>query len=381
MKRLFLVLAIIAWSMQSAVSQSNNPLSIYEGQNVQSIKFIFKNIPSDTLVAMNITQKIENTFRVFPNTHYNSFMTDYYLSQLNIMGFVEAAVMDIIPTAENGIEILLTVTLTSDVTKLTKTANIFRDIKAFPAIYVSDRSYLAIKFATSEMMYSNNNTWFAQPVAMTTGNPLADHPSGAGYTAWLEGFASAGLYGITKLIPTWNLHLYGGVSYLASFSLGPEIFSEKSRFKADVEDAFVGFIGGGRTARGNNYSYNVLYGRKQFILADGFLIINTSMNGNDRAALQLNPRWATKSLFQAGFSWDRLSVGLFRLRPNELPILNSNTVINGVNLEVGNRDRLLIGATFLQVTQSTLKYICLTEQRTLVRGFRSTTSGSLKVLP
>lgn len=356
MKNIILGIAMLLVSIASIKAQSNNPLSIYEGENIGSVKFNFINLPKDTLAALNISQKVENTFKVYPNTQYNSFMADYYLSQIRIMGFVESAVMDIAPTSESGVAISVVVTLTNDLTKLTKTANIFRDITSFPSIYVSDRSYLALKFATSEMMYSNNNTWFGQPEALTSGNPLADHPSGKGYTAWLEGFASVGLYGITKIIPSWNLHLYGGVSYLASFSLGPELFSEKSRFKADVEDAFVGFVGGGRTDRGHNYRYNILYGRKQFILADGFLLINTSMNGNDRAALQLNPRWATKSLFQAGFAWDRLSLGIFRLKPNELPILNSNTIINGVNLELGNRDKVLVGATFLQVPQSNLRY-------------------------
>lgn len=355
-KTILAIVLLLCGGVQVSKSQSNNPLSIYEGENVESVQFDFKNLPSSTIVAINLTQQIENTFKVYPNNHYNSFMADYYLSQIRILGFVESAIMDIFVTSENGVALVISVTLTADTTKLTKRANIFRDIKAFPSIYVSERSYLALKFASSQMAYSNNNTWFGEPAALTAGNPLADHPSGAGYTAWLEGFASVGLYGITKIIPSWNLHLYGGVSYLASFSLGPEIFTNKSRFEADIEDAFIGFIGGGRTAKGNNYRYNILYGRKQFILADGFLLINTSMNGNDRAALQLNPRWATKSLFQAGVEWNRLSVGIFRLRPNELPILSSNTVINGANLELGSRDRVLIGATFLQVPQSTLKY-------------------------
>lgn len=355
MKRLLLVTFLIL-NLNLTSAQSNNPMSIYEGQNIEAVKFNFANMPADTIVAMNVAQKIENTFRIFPQTHYSSFMVDYYLSQIKILGFVESASMEIVPTSENGISIKIEVKLTSDLSKLTKTANIFRDIKAFPSIYVSDRSYLALKFATSEMVYSNNNTWFGQPKVLTNGNPLADHPSGAGYTGWLEGFASVGMYGIFKIIPAWNLHIYGGASYMASFSTGPELFTNKSRFYGGLEDAFVGFVGGGRTAKGNNYQYNILYGRKQFILGDGFLIINTSMNGNNRAALQLNPRWAAKSLFQVGFSWDRLSLGVFRLAPDELPILNSNTVINGINLELGNKDRMLIGATFLQIPKSTFKY-------------------------
>lgn len=356
MKRILLSLVLMSYTLLPSISQSNNPLSIYEGENIEAIRFRFENLPSDTIVAMNVRQKIENTFKIYPQTQYNSLMTEFYLSQINIMGMVERAVMELVPTSENGVEIKIGVTLTADSSKLSRRKSMFRDIKDFPSVYVSDRSYLALKFASSEMVYSNNNTWFAQPEIMTTGNPLADHPSGSGYTAWLEGFASLGLYGIFKAVPSMNLHLYGGLSYLASYSLGPELFTDRSRFYGGVEDAFVGFVGGGRTGNGHNYRYNMLYGRKQFVLADGFLLINTAMNGADRAALQLNPRWANKSLFQAGFALDRLSIGVFRLEPNELPMLNSNTVINGANLELGNRDRILIGASFLQVPRSSFKY-------------------------
>lgn len=338
------------------LSQSNNPTSIYEGENIEQIKFIFSNLPADQVVATNITQKIENSFKIYPQSHYNSFMIDYYLSQINIMGFVERATLEVNSQSANSVQLVVSVELSTDITKMTKSANIFKNISSFPSIYVSQRTFITMKAAASQMVYSNKNAWFADAKSLTTGNPLATDPLGADYSAWMEGFASAGIYGITKIIPSINLHLYGGASYIASYSLGDELFTSSPRFAGAVEDAFAGFIGGGRTKRGDNYRYNALYGRKQFILADGFLLINTAMNGSDRAALQLNPRWAAKSLFQAGFSINNLTLGIFRLKPNELPILNSNTTINGVNLELGNKDMFVIGATFLQVPKSTLRY-------------------------
>lgn len=94
------------------------------------------------------------------------------------------------------------------------------------------------------MAYSNNNAWFAQPKPLLVGNPLADGSSGEGYTGWGEGFMMGGVYGITRVIPKWNFHLYGGASYIPSFSAGRELFTDKSRFHGEVEDAFAGFIGG-----------------------------------------------------------------------------------------------------------------------------------------
>lgn len=355
MKRLFLgcLLLLISTLVRG---QSNNPLSIYEEEQINSVRFEFYQLPTDTLVATNIRQKVENTFLIYPQTHYNSFMASYYLSRINLYPFVKEAVLNIENTSESGIDLIISVTLTSDESSMRKQNNIFRDLSSFPAIYTSDRTFITLKFAASEMAYSNDNAWFAQPVSFTTGNPLADHPVGAGYSAWLEGFANVGLYGITKIIPKINLHLYGGASYLTSFSAGNELFTNQARIYGNVEDAFVGLVGGGRTNNGHVYRYNALFGRKQFVLGDGWLIINTSMNGSNRAALQLNPRWASKNVFQAGFMWDRLFIQGFRLEANELPILNSGTVINGLNLELGNKDRMLIAASFLQIPRSRFKY-------------------------
>lgn len=347
---LFVSVSTLLWA------QTNNPLSIYESERIESVTFRIAPLPKDSLAALNIKQKIENTYKIYPNMSYSSFMSDYYLSQIDRYPFVDKVSMDIGHLTENGISIIIDVSLTDKESTLSRNENLFRDKGVFPNIYTDSRSFLTFKFSSSEMVYSNNNAWFGQPTALLQGNPLVSNPEGAGYYAWLEGFAMAGVYGITKIIPKYNIHLYGGASYMVSFSAGREMFTDKARFWGGVEDAFIGVVGGGRTARGHNYAYNALYGRKQFVLADGFLLVNTSMNGDNRAALQLNPRWAARNLFQAGFKIDRLSAGIFHFEPNELTILNSHTIINGVNVELGNKDRLLIGGSFIHVPRSALKY-------------------------
>lgn len=340
----------------TAVGQSNNPLSIYEGEQIRSIHFSFTGLPQDSLTARDMRTKVEGLFRVYPHTQYSSMFASYYVSQINLLPWVEKTTMDITPSGNNNIDILISVNVSAEQSSTPKRENIFGHPSSFPIVYNSSRTFVTLKFAASEMAYSNNNTWFGKPEVITAGNPLADNPSGEGYSAWVEGFATGGIYGVTKIIPSINLHLYGGVNYLASFSAGNEIFTDKARIHGDLEEAYAGVIGGGRTANGHLYRYNILYGRKQFVLGDGWLIINTSMNGANRAALQLNPRWASKKVFQAGIQWDRLFFQLFSLQPNELSILNSETVINGVNLELGNKDRMLIGASFLQVPRSKFKY-------------------------
>lgn len=338
-----------------AHGQSNNPVSIYEGMQIQSIDFNFSNLPADTALANAYRKVIETEFGITSQSLFNSFLTSFYISKLNLLSFVEKASLGASLSEQNLIMIQVNVALSAEQEKKAQ-ENGLANTQLLPVLYNSDRTFLTLKVAASEMVYSNNNAWFAQPTAMTTGNPLAEKPSGTGYTAWLEGFASAGIYGIVKLIPKANLHLYAGVNYLASFSAGNELFTDKGRVYGDIEEAFAGIIGGGTTAKGQPYKYNVTYGRKQFTLGDGWLIVNTSMNGYNRASLQLNPRWAGKELLQAGFAWDKITLQGFRLRPNELDILNSRTTINGVNLQLSNNKNGLVAFSFLQVPKSNFRY-------------------------
>lgn len=338
------------------IAQSNNAVSIYEGERINSIEFIFTDVPANTNRADEFKMKVKNTFLVHPYTHFNELQTSYYLSQIRSFLFVNTASLDVHSLGDGGIRLTVTVKFAENDTVVKKPTNIFKNIRSFPVIYSNQQSLLTFKLSASEMAYSNNNAWFGNQNPLLLGNPLVDNAPGKGYTGWIEGFAMGGLYGIARILPKLNLHLYGGASYILSFSAGRELFSDQSRFYGEVEDAFVGIVGGKHINSEHSYSYNILYGRKQFVLGNGWLIVNTSMNGQERAALQLNPRWAAKSLFQAGFQLDKLVFQVFRLQPNELPIFNSHTILTGANLELGSSARFQIGASVLHSPRSDVKY-------------------------
>lgn len=336
--------------------QSNNALSIYEGERIQSVDFRFAGLPAGTTVKAEWEQQVRNAFPVPLYSHFSEFRLNYFLSRVRNLPFVRDAMLYVGIPDNGGVSLLVTVELEKEETTAGKQMNVFKDIHDFPVIYSDHHSFLTTRFSASEMAYSNNNAWFAQPEPLLTGNPLVDGPPGKGYTGWLEGFVMGGLYGITRLSSWQNLHLYGGASYIVSFSAGRELFTDKSRFHGEVEDAFAGIVGGKRINNEHDYSYNILYGRKQFVLGNGWLIINTSMNGEERAALQLNPRWAARSLLQTGFRYDKLVFQFFRLKPNELPLFYSHTILNGWNLEWGNNARVQLGASFLNVPRSEVHY-------------------------
>ncbi|MGL5273276.1 MAG: alginate export family protein [Phocaeicola sp.] len=355
MKRL--IIGCLLWLMVSTLSfaQTNNPASIYEGNIVQQIEFNFQNLPLDSTLAESYKRVVASEFAIPSQSQYSGVMASYYVSKLNLLPFVEQSMLTILPTAENGVKLTVQVVLRRK-EEATTSQNVFNNKKMLPVLYNSERAYLSMRVAASEMVYSNHNTWFGNPTSMTNGNPLADSPTGKGWSAWLEGFTSAGLYGVFNVVPKLNLHLYGGASYLVSFSAGDELFTNKSRIYADIEDAFVGVVGGEKLANGNSYRYNLTYGRKSFTLGDGWLITNTSMNGHNRAALQLNPRWAAKPSWSGSFTWNRMMIQGFSLKPNELPILNSRTTINGVNLEISNKKNSTIAFSYLTVPNSNFRY-------------------------
>lgn len=339
-----------------AVAQSNNAMSIFEGDRILSVEFDYTDPPADSAEFRQMREKVEGTFLIEPYTHFNRMQTEYYLSQVRNLPFVKEVSPFIMLLPEGGLKIVVSVVISP--TQQAKTSSgVFTNIKDFPVLFSRKTNFITLRFAAAEMMYSNNNAWFAEPSQMLAGNPLADNgAAGKGYTGWLDGFAMGGIYGITRIIPALNLHVYGGASYIASFSVGNELFTNKSRFHGGVEDAYVGIVGGKKLSSGREYSYNISYGRKLFVLGNGWLIVNTSMNGYDRAALQLNARTAARRLFTAGFRTGIFTAQIFQMRPDELDFLNSRTVINGLNLEVNDRNMLQLAASVLYSPRSNYKY-------------------------
>lgn len=344
----------------AAQAQSNNPISIYEGEQILAVGFEYLNPPRNESAMEQVREEVEANFPIHPYTYYNRMQTAYSLSQIRNLPFVKSVDLLIEPLSEGGLKLTVEVTLATPAPEMHKPDNIFRDIRAFPVIYSKGSNFLTTTFSGSEIMYSNDNAWYGNSGLMLEGNPMADSPAGKGYTAWVEGYAMGGIYGITRIVPKLGLHLYGGSSYLVTFSAGRELFSSRSRFYGDVEDAYFGVVGGKRFSESRDYSYNIQYGRKPFTLGNGWLITNMSMNGQERAALQLNARTAARRLFLAnyryGSSWGSIMARAFQVRPDELPIVDSHTVINGIDLDFNNRDRLQLAASVLHVPKSDYNY-------------------------
>jgi len=332
--------------------------AFFEGERISSVNYIFKNQLSDSIAEKKLIQTIKLSFPVVPQTIIQTILLDAYTSKINEISQIKDAQYEVTPSQFGGVDITLTVVLEEEVkdSQSQEKSGFFIDGKNFPILYLDKKSLLTTKFALSQMIYTNDNSWYARPDAMLNGNPLVNNPAGKGFTGWAEGWFSGGLYGITTISTKNNLFLYGGLSYIISGSAGRELFTDESRAFGDIEDAYIGFLGTKKYASDNKLLYNLILGRKQFSIGQGFILRNTASNGDNRAALQLNPRWATDFLALGTVKFNNFLLQVFHLDPNELPIVDSKTKINGVNIEVSSKEQTVIGLMYLNIPESKTKY-------------------------
>lgn len=352
--RLILAILILLSSRVKTFAQEGK---IYdEGDKIQGVFFVFKNPLEDSLLQNNIRTKIERVFPVYPQTNIRTIIIDAYTARVRQLPEVADASYEIRPAQTGDLDLTLTITLADKLKVQKNSMGLFSGEKDFPLLYQDKKSLLTTKFAFSEMLYSNNNAWYSRDDVMLQGNPLVDQPAGKGYTGWIEGWASAGIYGITTLSAKQNIYLYGGANYIVSGSAGRELFTDKPRFFGAFDDAYGGILGTTALKNGSRFTYNVSAGRQQFSIGQGFIIRNTASNGSDRGALQLNPRWAADYLGLASIKYNNFLIQGFRLNPDELPVVDSKTIIHGINLEWGGKQSSQVGFSYLHVPHSLSNY-------------------------
>lgn len=354
LKKCSLLLLLVLFGANMAFAQESG--NFLEGENIQSVFIEFENPLEDAQSQKNLKAKIDMLFPVYPQSTVRTILLDAYAAKVRQLPEVENAFYEVRPSLTGDIIVTLKVKLSSALKDKPAKSGVLVGGKDFPMLYMDNKSLLTTRFALAEMLYSNNNSWYGRDDAMLQGNPLVNGPAGKGYTGWGEAWASAGLYGITTLSNKRNIYLYGGASVIMSGTAGRELFTDVSRIYTAFDDAYVGFFGAKSLKNGNLFSYNFSVGRQQFTIGNGFIIRNTASNGGDRAGLQLNPRWAADYLGLATIKYNNWMLQVFQINPDELPIIDSRTVINGFNTEYGNNLGHKLGFTYLNASRSDFGY-------------------------
>ena len=337
-----------------AVAQGVAGVDPYANQLIERVYIRILNPSPDAGLNARVEDQTRTLLGVFPGERFSEQQLAFQLSQARRIRGVAATEYDIAFGARGGLDITVRVTLGDGPTDGRGLAFGGK----FPTIYEKNGTYIRARLDFLSLYYANKNAWYGQPDQMLDGNPLVEgEPAGAGYDDWVEGYLHYGIYGITPI--NKNLYVYGGLSAITSASVGQELFTDNTRSYTGIEDAYVGIIGGQTDSAGNRLAYNISVGRQRFTLANGFLLANTAANGQERAALQANARWSSDFLALAQLRYNDTKLEFFYVDPDELPILDTETVYVGANLESQPLQGLHVGLTYVTSPNSDAQYFVL----------------------
>ncbi|TNC65383.1 alginate export family protein [Rubellimicrobium roseum] len=328
----------------------------YQDRVIESVSIEIANPSRDDAVNRRVEDTVRRALELFPGQRYAEDRIGFaegVARRNREVGNIEHAVT---PGAAGGVDVTFTVEI-ADVERADDGRGYFLtwDRADLPTLYDRGGTVLRYRLDALALFYSNTNAWYGRPDLMLAGNPLVEgEPAGEGFDPWIEGYLHYGLYGITPV--TDAFYVYGGLSAITSVSNGQELFTDRDRRYTGVEDAYLGFVTGRTTARGDRLAFNFTVGRQRFELANAFLIANTAANGQERAALQANARWSADLLVLGQVAWNDLKFEAFYVDPDELPPLDTDTRIVGVNLEAEPAPGLFLGASYLTVPESSQNY-------------------------
>jgi hypothetical protein len=323
-----------------------------EALRIEAVRIQITNPSSSSAENQRIEDQARRTLSMFPGERFSQEAFDFMISRVRRSSSLADAVYTLEFGPSGGVIVLVTLTLKSDDAE---NAAIGGKSAPFPVLYDSDGGFAKMKLVMFGMHYSNINAWYGRPDLMLDGNPLVDgEPAGSGYEDWFEAYLEAGVYGITPVFE--KTYVYGSFSAMLTASTGQELFTDVTRSYFGIEDAFAGVVTGNTSEDGNRWILNISAGRQRFTLAEGFLIANTAGNGGERAALQANARWASDFLALLQFKYNETKIELFQVDPDELPILDSHTKINGINIEDSSLPGISLAASYLTVPTSEAGY-------------------------
>lgn len=342
-----LSVAVVAGLLFSEPAGAQALMAPFENARVEAVRLNLSGVVPAGAQRVALEDRVRRALDVYPGSQLHELLVDFGLNKVRRIPGVRSATANFIGGNTGGVDVEIAV-------EFGERAQAAPDQQAFPYLYRSEDSLLKVKLTTAALGYANHDAWYGNPQAFVGANPLAKSPAGSGWSAFSEGAIEGGLQGIAPIAE--GLYAYGSASYLASASMGTDLFVTGPRRHGAVEDAYAGLVAGFTGNDGSRLVVNVSAGRQPFQIADGMLIRITSANGFDRAALQLNPRWAADSLFLAQVRYNTTKFEAFRLAPDELPAIDTRTVIQGANLETGLGTAYQFGLTYLNVPQSSYGY-------------------------
>lgn len=339
-----------------AAAQSFGSTEGYLSLPVESVEITIENPSRDQAFNERITDTVRRSLALYPGERFQEDHAAFAIARARRNPSIADVTYTYSLGANSGLDVVFTIKLRDGaVTDDGRGYLLTNNAAELPVLYDKSGTYVRAKLEALSLYYANNNAWYGNPGLMLAGNPLVQgNPSGAGYEDWVEGYLHYGFYGITPLSD--SVYVYGGLSAISAGSVGQELFTDETRGYTYFEDAYAGIITGETDAAGNRLAFNFSAGRQRFTLANAFLIANTAANGEERAALQANARWAADFLAQAQLYYNDTKFEAFYLDPDELPLLDSESKYLGVNLEMHPVSGLMVAGSYVHALESNANY-------------------------
>ena len=175
----------------------------------------------------------------------------------------------------------------------------------------------------------------------------------AGYATratWLEAYVRPGVTGRRTLDAATTV--YGGLSLIASGTLGDDVFQQGNTGRALVDDAFLGIR---RTLAGGTV-LDASAGAQRYVLGQGLLLAVGAGNGYERGAVTLAPRRAWENTVLRRATHGAASVEAFSLDPNELASGDTGTRLAGGRAQWAPDASTSIGVAWFEVLRSSAPY-------------------------
>lgn len=145
---------------------------------------------------------------------------------------------------------------------------------------------------------------------------------------------------------------YGGLSIIASGTVGEDVFKQRDTGRVSLEDGFLGVRG----KSSGHWSVDLSAGAQPYRLGQGLVLAVGAGNGFERGALTLAPRRAWEMTAIARVTRDAYTAEGFYLDANELKSADTGTRLVGGRVEWAPAAGVAFGVAFFEVVRSTAPY-------------------------